>query len=85
MIFSTKADDKGLGTLKGHMHTVAMGTQADNYTRTTKAIAKCMGWVYGNEMRLLVLNGKESTPTEPTYPDGTNATDKIGVSDTTCF
>ena len=76
MTATVKADDKGLGSLKGHVYIAAMGTQANNYTKTTKAIAKCVGWVYGNEMQQLVLNGKESTPTEPTYPDGTNVTNK---------
>ena len=41
-----------------------------------KAIAECMGRVYGNEMWQFVLNEKESTPTELVYPNGTNATDK---------
>ena len=47
---ATKADDKGLGSLKGQRYTSAMGMQADNYIKTTKAIAKCVGRVYGNEM-----------------------------------
>ena len=76
MSASTKADEKGLGSLKGHVYTAAMGAQADDYTKTTKAIAEYVGRVYGNEMRQLVLNGKESTPTELAYPDGTSATDK---------
>ena len=76
MTANAKADDNGLGSLKGHVHTAAMVTQANNYTWTTKAIAKHVGPVHGNEMRQLVLNGKESTPTEPTYPDGTNVTGK---------
>ena len=76
MTATEKADDKGLGSLKGHVHNAAMGTQADNYTKTTKAIAKCVGQVCGNEMRLLALNGKESTPTELTHPNGTNVTNK---------
>ena len=73
---ATKADNEGLGSLKGHVYTTAMGTQADSYARTTKAISKCVTRVYGNEMQQIVLSGKESTPTEPTYPDGTNVTDK---------
>ena len=76
MTVNEKADDKGPGSLKGHVCTAAMGTQANNYTRTTKAIAEYVGEVYGNEMQQLVLNGKDSTPTEPTYPDGTNVTNK---------
>ena len=73
MTASTKADKKGLGSLKGHVCTAAMGTQADNHTRTTKVIAEHMGRVCGNKMQQLVLNGKES---EPTYPDGSNVSDK---------
>ena len=45
MTASTKADDKGLGSLKGCVYTAAMGTQANNYTNITKAIAKYVGGV----------------------------------------
>ena len=76
MMTATKADDKGLGSLKGQQCTAAMGAQADNYTKTTKAIAKCVGQVCGNEMQQLVLSGTGSTPAEPTYPDDMNATNK---------
>ena len=47
---TAKADDEGLGSLKGHVHATARGTQASNCTKTTKAMAKCVGWVCGNEM-----------------------------------
>ena len=73
---TSKADDEGLGSLKGCVCTTAMGAQADNHTTTTKAIAKCFGRVHGNEMQQLVLSGTESTPTEPAYLDGTSATGK---------
>ena len=73
---AAKIENKGLGSLKGQQYTAAMGTQADNCTKTTKAIAKYMGRVYGNEMRQLVLSGNESTPTKPVQPDDTNATNK---------
>ena len=73
---ATKADDKGLGSLKGQQCTAAIGAQADNCTKTTQATAKCMGQVHGNEMQQLALSGTESTPTEPAHPDDTNATDK---------
>ena len=50
MTVNAKADKKGLGSLEGHVCTVGLGTQANNYTRTKKAIAECMGRVHGNEM-----------------------------------
>ena len=50
MTANAKADDKGLGSLKGHVYTMAMGTQANKHTTTTKAIAECVGKVYGNKM-----------------------------------
>ena len=76
MTVTTKADNKGPVSLKGHVCTMAMGTQANNCTTTTKAIAECVDRVCGDEMQQLVLSGKEFTPTEPAHPDGTNATDK---------
>ena len=50
MMTATKADDKELGSLKGQQCTAAMGAQADNYTKTTEAIAECVGQVHGNEI-----------------------------------
>ena len=76
MTANAKADDWGLGSLKGHVHTTAMGAQADNHTTTTKAIAECIGRVHGNQMQQLALSGKESMPTEQACPDGTSATNK---------
>ena len=46
MTASKNMDDKGLGSLKGHAQTASMGTQADNCTKTAKAIAKHVGWVF---------------------------------------
>ena len=37
---AANADDEGLASLKGHVHTTAMGAQANNYTKTAKAIAE---------------------------------------------
>ena len=79
MTANTKADEKGIGSPKGHVHAVAMGTQANNCTTTTKAIAECVGRVHGNKMQNLVLSGAESTPTELACPDGTSATNKEKV------
>ena len=73
---AAKTENKGLGSLKGHMHTMAMGTQANNCATTTKIITECVSRVCGNEMRQLVVSVKESTPTEPVQPDDTNATNK---------
>ena len=73
---AAKADDEGLRSLKELMCTAAMGTQADNCTKMTKAIAECVGRVHGNEMQQLVLCGTDSTPTEVACPDGTSTTDK---------
>ena len=60
MMTAAKADDKGLGSLKEQQCTIAMGAQADNCTKNTKAIAECVGRVCGNEMRQLVMSGTES-------------------------
>ena len=76
MTATAKEDDKGPVSLKGHVHTAAMGTQANDCTRMTKAIAECVGRVHVNNMQQLAQSGKESTPTEPAHPDGTNGTNK---------
>ena len=46
MTATAKADDEGLGSLKGHVHIMVMGTQAGNCTKTTKAIAEGAGQVH---------------------------------------
>ena len=76
MTAPTKEDDEGLDSLKGHMHTAAMGTQANDHATTTKAVAECIGRVCGDKVQQLTLSGKESTPTEPVCPDVAIATNK---------
>jgi hypothetical protein len=66
--------DKSKAELEKHMYCMAeVGRQADQYAKSTKAIAEYVGRVYGQEMRSLVLSGTESVPKEPVYPStGTN-------------
>ena len=88
MTATAKEDDKGLASLKGCVCTAAMGTQANNHTMTTNAIAECVGRVHGNEMQQLVLSGKKSNqlnqPTQMTLMQPTNAKPS-GGNNATCF
>jgi hypothetical protein len=62
--------EEGLEALKNHQYRIsAVGLQADEYTKTTRAIAEYTARVYGHEMKQLVLLGKEATPVAPTYPE----------------
>ena len=88
MTAAAKADNKGPVGLKGHVHTAAMGTQANDCATMTKAIAEHVNRVQGKKMQELALSGKESTPTEPADPHDADATEKdkpFGVSDVTSF
>ena len=72
-------DGKGgkISELRDQLYDVAdVGTQADKYTKTTKAIGEYVGRVYSKEMKNLVLHLKEGAPVEPVYPDTTSATEK---------
>jgi hypothetical protein len=61
---------EGLEALKNyHYRITAVGLQADEYTKTTRAIAEYSARVYGHEMKQLVLLGKEATPVAPKYPE----------------
>ena len=60
--------------LKSERYSIAdVGKQANQYSKTTKAISEYAGRVYGLEMKMLVL-GYETVPKEPEYP--TTETDK---------
>ena len=68
---TTKEDNKGFSALKNHVYSLSVaGKQADGYTKTTKAIAEYVGRIYSHDMNQLVLNGTESVPVEPDYPEG---------------
>ena len=68
---TTKEDNKGFSALKDHVYSLSVaGKQADGYTKTTKAIAEYVGRVYCHDIKQLVLNGTESVPVEPDYPEG---------------
>ena len=68
---------EGISALKNHIYTIAaIGKQADQYTKTTKAIGDYAGRVYGHDMKMLVTTGKDNAPKEPTYPAGTKPSDK---------
>ena len=64
------------GELKEFYCIASAGKQADQYTKTTKAIAEYVGRVYGHEMKILVLQGKETVIQEPEYPTGSTVTEK---------
>ena len=69
--------NEGLSALKNYIYSIAaIGKQADQYTNTTKAIGDYAGRIYGHDMKMLVVAGTDNAPTEPTYPEGSNATEK---------
>lgn len=61
-----------LKELKSYVCGVGASVKADQHANTTKAIAEYMGWVYGHNMKMLVLKGQETVLQEPEYPQ-TNA------------
>ena len=65
-----------LDELKSHVYGMGASMKADQYAKTTKAIAEYVGRVYGHEMKMLVLKGQETVPQEPEYPTTTNDKDK---------
>ena len=71
MSMSSELEEKvPIAELKGKVHVTAdVGKQADQYTKTTKAIGEYIGRVYGQEMKMLVLQLSENGPSEPTYPE----------------
>jgi len=67
-----------IAELKGKEYSMAAGTkggQADKYTQVTRAIGDYVGRVFGREMKILVINGKETTHEEPEYPKNDNKGD----------
>eukprot|EP00977_Amphora_coffeiformis_P025916 scaffold23103_cov111-Amphora_coffeaeformis.AAC.1 len=71
---TTGKNDKGP---TAHMYSLSVaGKQACGYNETTKAIAEYVGRTYGYEMKRLVMNGNDSTPVEPTYPEGDNPSER---------
>ncbi len=67
----------GIAELAGSVYRLALvGMQVDKYTKTTKAIAEYVGHEFGQEMRVLVMDGKDDPPKEPEYPTGSGVTDK---------
>jgi len=69
-------DEESISELKLHVYGLANNKQAEQYTKTTKAIAEYVGRVYGPEMKVLVSLSRESEPEEPEYPSTTSAKDK---------
>ena len=57
-----------LDELKKHVYGMGASVKADQYTKTTKAIAEYVGRVYGHDMKMLVLKGEETVLKEPEYP-----------------
>jgi len=53
-----------------------VGKQANEHSKTAKAIGEYVGRVYGHEMKKLVLQLEESEPEEPEHPQTTADKDK---------
>jgi len=70
-------EETSIRELKSQVYGLANSKQADQYTKTTKAIAEYVGRIYGHEMKVLVSLGREMPPEEPDYPaDATNEKEK---------
>jgi len=70
-------EETSIRELKSQVYGLANSKQADQYTKTTKAIAEYVGRVYGHEMKVLVSLGREMPPEEPDHPvDTTNEKEK---------
>ncbi len=52
------------------------GKQADQYNKTTQAIAEHVGREYGHSLKMLVLKGREPTFDKPVYPTSGSAEEK---------
>ena len=65
-----RTEKLGVEALKNNIYSIAaVEKQADQYTKTTKAIGDYAGRVYGHNMKLLVTTGTDNVPTEPEYRD----------------
>lgn len=65
-----------LNELKSQVYGMGASVKADQYAKTTKAIAEYVGQVYGHDMKMLVLKGQETVLQEPEYPTTTNEKEK---------
>ena len=71
MTTTKKKADAPTTELLAQKYTLAMaGRQSARYDNTTKAVGEYVGREYSHEMKVLVLQGTETTPMEPTLPDG---------------
>ena len=74
-----KKNDGGseVSALKDHLHDVTDANgQADECTKTTKAIGECVGRVHGKEVKSLVSHLQEGNLKEPDCPSDSSATKK---------
>jgi hypothetical protein len=58
-----------IAELSNNVYQYGTRDQGDSFTRTTEAIADCVGREYRKEMRLLVKNQEENEPKELMIPD----------------
>ena len=64
--------------VKAAKYTIAKsGEQAGRYERTTRAVGEFVGKEYGYEMKMLVLQGTETTHTAPTLGDKPTRTEEL--------
>ena len=74
---STVDEFSKISELTAHRHElIGAGAQADQCTKTTKAIGEYVGRVYGNAMKKLVMHWVEKKPKEPDYPDSAKPSEK---------
>ena len=69
----------GIAELKDKIFTMdgsISGSQADKFSKIKKAIGEYVGRVYGHNMKVLVMNGKESVFQEPAFPEGNDSTER---------
>ena len=71
-----KIDTGSIEELKDYQFDLADSKEAYKYDEITKKIGEYVGQVYGKDMKLLVVSGKESTMVKPTYPSGNNPSDE---------
>ena len=71
MKMPTDGNKKGrasIAELKGAVYELSGSQNADQYSKTTKAIGEYAGRTFGHDMKKLVLQLVESQPVEPEYP-----------------
>ena len=70
------SDEDNIAELKGYKFDLTDSKDAYKYDETLKKVGEYAGRMYGNNMKNLIVHGKELVLKEPKYPSGESPSDK---------